>query len=93
MNISLLPTISQECSTQKAFVQADDSKSGRNVSLRCGGDAVPGGIGLISEQMGFLCGADIFRMMLLAFIAGFAERLVPDSIDRLIRREKEKRGA
>ncbi|MDO7834835.1 hypothetical protein Q4610_07220 [Sphingobium sp. HBC34] len=51
-------------------------------------DHVPMGIEKLSKALGFFYNADILRMMLLAFLAGFAERLVPDSIDRLVRKEK-----
>ncbi|KAK0333776.1 MAG: hypothetical protein AABZ76_07745 [Pseudomonadota bacterium] len=56
-------------------------------------DDVPPGIGKLSKELGFFYTGDILRMMLLAFLAGFAERLVPDSIDRLVRKEKAVKDA
>lgn len=40
----------------------------------------------LSRHLGFRDYPDFFRMLLLAFLAGFAERLVPDAIDRLVQR-------
>ncbi|MFD2430794.1 hypothetical protein ACFSUK_27455 [Sphingobium scionense] len=56
-------------------------------------DDVPSGIAKLSKGLGFFYTGDILRMMLLAFLAGFAERLVPDSIDRLVRKEKAVKDA
>lgn len=40
--------------------------------------------GGIAHALGFQGDGDVARMLMIAFIAGFAERLVPDSIDRIV---------
>ena len=46
-------------------------------------NCVPRLVQLIGKHLGFANYPDFFKMLLLAFLAGFAERLVPDAIDRL----------
>lgn len=50
---------------------------------------MPSFISEIGKHLGFQNYPDFFKMLLLAFLAGFAERLVPDAIDRLIQRRAE----
>lgn len=50
-------------------------------------DCMPAWVTEIGKHLGFRSYPDFFKMLLLAFIAGFAERLVPDAIDRLTRRQ------
>lgn len=38
----------------------------------------------IARALGFVGDGDLARMMIIAFIAGFAERLIPDAIDRIM---------
>ncbi len=38
----------------------------------------------IARALGFMRDGDLARMLIISFIAGFAERLVPDSIDRIL---------
>ena len=38
----------------------------------------------IAHALGFKADGDLARMLIIAFVAGFAERLVPDSIDRIL---------
>lgn len=59
-------------------------------ALECGPsktDCMPTWVGEIGKHLGFRSYPDFFKMLLLAFLAGFAERLVPDAIDRLTRRQ------
>lgn len=69
------------------------AEGGKPSLVRRSPDHVPEGIAKLSNALGFFYDADILRMMLLAFLAGFAERLVPDSIDRLVRKEKAAKDA
>jgi len=39
-----------------------------------------------AESLGLQQGQDFFRILLLAFLAGFAERLVPDILGRLAKK-------
>ena len=48
---------------------------------------MPNWVDQIGKHLGFQSYPDFFKMLLLAFLAGFAERLVPDAIDRLTRRQ------
>lgn len=48
---------------------------------------IPNWVDQIGKHLGFQSYPDFFKMLLLAFLAGFAERLVPDAIDRLTRRQ------
>jgi hypothetical protein len=47
---------------------------------------MPQQISEIGAHLGFEEYPDFLKMLLLAFLAGFAERLVPDALDRLIQR-------
>jgi hypothetical protein len=38
----------------------------------------------IAHALGFKADGDLARMLIISFVAGFAERLVPDSIDRIL---------
>lgn len=51
-------------------------------------DCMPEWVIEIGKHLGFRSYPDFFKMLLLAFLAGFAERLVPDAIDRLTRRQE-----
>ncbi|QAY78082.1 hypothetical protein [Sphingosinicella sp. BN140058] len=44
-------------------------------------------------RLGFAGPGDVFKMLIWAFVAGFAERLVPDAIDRLVSRPVPRPGA
>lgn len=55
----------------------------------CGADkaiCMPTFVSEIGRHLGFRDYPDFFKMLLLAFLAGFAERLVPDAIDRITAR-------
>jgi hypothetical protein len=45
----------------------------------------------IQRALGLASPADVFKLLLWAFVAGFAERFVPDVLDRLVARAKEVR--
>lgn len=43
----------------------------------------------IGRRLGFPTAADFFKMMVLAFLAGFAERFVPDILNRLSKQQEK----
>jgi len=47
---------------------------------------IPAFVSDLGRYLGFRDYPDFFKMLVLAFLAGFAERLVPDAIDRLVQR-------
>lgn len=77
--------------TRPAVARApkDNEGSGDAITSDCRGktDCMPVWIAEIGKHLGFRSYPDFFKMLLLAFLAGFAERLVPDAIDRLTRRQ------
>jgi len=42
----------------------------------------------VANSLGFARGVDLFKMLVLAVLAGFAERLVPDILNRLSKQQK-----
>ena len=59
----------------------------RAAPRRASASAFPKFVRDIGRHLGFDDYPDFFKMLLLAFLAGFAERLVPDAIDRMIQRK------
>lgn len=45
----------------------------------------------LARALGFVHDGDVARMMIIAFIAGFAERLIPDAIDRITTQNEAKK--
>jgi len=78
-------------STQPAVARApkDNASNGGAITDDCRGktDCMPVWVAEIGKHLGFRSYPDFFKMLLLAFLAGFAERLGPDAIDRLTRRQ------
>jgi len=58
----------------------------------CVVDAGPacGAVAVLALRLGLWHAEDLFKMLVWAFIAGFAERLLPDVIDRVLKRNVER---
>jgi len=62
--------------------------NGAPVEIACVDNAGPacGHVAVIAGRLGLQGAADLFKMLVWAFLAGFAERMLPDVIDRVLKR-------
>ncbi len=69
--------------------QAADDTANRELKLTCGPGVDCNPFDNLATLLGLIDASDFFKLLIWAFVAGFAERFVPDVLDRVVARGRD----